>query len=321
MDAAREMMFMAIPERRRMRVGDTTATTTQQGERITRRSTRPDDTGGSRAVPATDERGWPDSLGLDGGSEEILSAESASENQDRRFVDTDAENSEKKMSRREVKNSQGETESEQNARVEREKAAWKEEDARRKASEAVLHQRLNESGKLAAQVGMPGLQQWKKQREVQRMDLERETEQSDYQVKLDGTTQEINRFMAAAQSASGSWEYRRSILNRARGTVTAHLGELSAIRAKFGDKLADFAGQSQMQSELETKMSDVDKRRKFLEDYYGVLERLAGRDDFAGADLNRLSGEASTVSPEMARTASRMRVMARRRRNVWQDVA
>jgi hypothetical protein len=103
--------------------------------------------------------------------------------------------------------------------------------------------------------------------------------------------------------------------------VASHMSELSAIKAKYHEKFAEFAGKPELQTDLEQRMGEVEKRRKFLEEYYSALEKLAGNDSLVGADLKSLGQEGADVAPELVRNSSKMRQMARRRRNVWQQVA
>lgn len=239
-----------------------------------------------------------------------------------RFAQTDSElERDGSVAYARKKTAQGETEAEQDARVEREKAEWRAQETRRQVSEEVLHARLQESGRLAAQVGLPDLYQWTQERQVDRLDLDRQTEQTEAQTQMQTTTQELSRCVAEANRSGNSWEYRKAILGKARGQVASHLTELSALKARYHDKFAEFTGQDRMQGELEQKMGEVEKRRKFLEDYYGVLEQLAGNGEGAQSEMKRLGAANPELTPELVRNSSKMRLAARRRRNVWEEVA
>lgn len=311
MDAAREMIFMAYPERRRQRIGDVNGVATRT-EKITRRTTRPvEDT-----VHETEDHD---------GFHEAAAQEETAPTADRRvgimsFTRRDAR--EEVVAGTTTRTAtKRETDSEQDARVAREKAAWAEEEKRRGLAEEIFHANLNQSSKLAAQVGLPDLFQWKARNEVQRVDLDREVEQSDAQAEMATTATQISHYMAEAASGANSWEYRRAILGKARVQVGSHITEISALKNRYHDKFAEFAGAPQASTEVEQRMAELDKRRQFLEDYYGVLDRLASNDDFAASDMSRLGSNNPEVTPEMVRNSSRMKLGTRRRRRVWSDVA
>lgn len=208
-----------------------------------------------------------------------------------------------------------------NERVAREKAEWREYEARRRAFEQALRQNMGETGKLAAQNGIPQFTaQYAAQREMRLVEAEKNQAAVDVQVQLGASSAHIQSLVSQTHNGATSWEYRKSVLGRARTAVADHLATMHQVYDRCFEKLAQFAGKPDIVSALTSQASDVEQRKRVMEEYYSVLERIAGTgSDEAG--LDRLSNAAATVAPEVVRNSSTMRQMARRRRNFWAEVA
>jgi hypothetical protein len=214
-----------------------------------------------------------------------------------------------------------ETEAQQKARVEREKAQWREEDKRRQNFEHILHERLSETRRYAAQNGIPQLTQlYKQQREMREVQEEKDEAATDVQTQLGASATQIQSLMAQARDRNVSWEYRRSVLSRARLAVSDHLAALHQIQDRCYDKFAEFAGKPEVEAQINAQMGDLDTRKRAMDEYYNVLERLASGDSNVGG-LDRVAGRVGNVAPEIVRNSSAMRLLARRRRNFWAEIA
>lgn len=221
----------------------------------------------------------------------------------------------------EAHDSEGETPSQVSARIEREKAEWKNGEQRRQAFDAMLRENLGQTRKLAAQNGIPELTAlYQAQREMRRVEAEKNEANAEVQANLSASNAQIQSLMSAARDGSASWEYRRSVLGRARLAVADHLVALHQVQDRIHDKFAEFAGKPELVSELGGQATEVDQRKRVMEEYYGVLESLVGGGGDE-ADLDRLGSTTAAVAPEVVRNSSTMRLMARRRRNFWAEVA
>jgi hypothetical protein len=216
----------------------------------------------------------------------------------------------------------GETDEQAKARVEREKAEYAANEKSRQAVEASYSEKLAQEGRLAAQIGLPGLAQWQKEQSVARTDQDREAEKAEYETRMASTAQQLSQAISEASHENGSWDARRSVLGKAKVSVAAHLADLSSLKSSYYDKLAGIAGDTQerLVQDVQQKMSEVDQRKQFLESYYSVLERLAGNDEAAATDLKQLGATHAEIDPEMVRSSSKMRLAARRRSQTWQEL-
>lgn len=214
-----------------------------------------------------------------------------------------------------------ETAAEQKSRIEREKAEWSASESRRRAFEEAMRHNLGETGKLAAQNGIPQLTAlYAAQREMRRFETEKNEASTDVQTQLGASNAQIQSLVSEARNGSSSWAYRRAVLGRARVAVADHLTALRQVQDRCYEKLASFAGKPDLLSDLSVQASEVEQRRRVMEEYYGVLERLVSGNDEEGG-LDRLGSAAGRVAPEVVRNSSTMRLMARRRRNFWAEIA
>lgn len=212
-------------------------------------------------------------------------------------------------------------EKQQTARVAREKARWREEEKRRNHFDLILKQRLGETTQLAAQNGIPQLTVlYQQQREMRIAEAEKEETTTDVQSQLGASAAQIQSMMGQARDQNVSWEYRRSVLSRARLAVADHLAALHQVQDRYYGKFAEYAGKPDMVADLTARTSDIEQRKRFMEEYYDVLQRLAGGDT-STSGLDRISGSGQRIAPEIVRNSSTMRLLARRRRNVWAEIA
>jgi hypothetical protein len=138
-------------------------------------------------------------------------------------------------------------------------------------------------------------------RQVQPLDLEAQAAKQALDSRLELFNRQMAEVMRQAGGPGQAAESRRRLLAQSRSLVAEHLSTLGALSDQFHEKLADFAGAPQAQSEIALRLQEIQARRSALEEYYELLGHIAGPGAGA-AEIGRVADNAQ-ADPGLVRQA------------------